>query len=71
MVGDCTAVEYRSDRTAVRYASDYFCAPRSGLRVPEDQSDPCIDAKRQLLEATDPEEIEVLERKVTIICDAG
>ncbi len=68
-VGDCAAVEYRADRTSVHYASDYFCASRSSAAPYPDESDPCTDAKRRLLEATDPEEIEILERKVSVICD--
>ncbi len=71
-VGDCAAINYRSDRTDVHYASDYYCAPHSQVAPAQpfpDESDPCLEAKRRLLEATDPAEIEVLERKVSIICD--
>lgn len=82
-LGDCAAVAYGRSETRVHYASDYYCrdggsyvpsgsrAAPPGLEVVEDApSDPCTEAKRRLLDATDPVEIETLERKVKLICDS-
>lgn len=67
-MGDCAAVEEGYDQTRVHYASDYFCRARPLGELSGDEDDPCLEAKRRLLEAEDPEQIELLERKVKLIC---
>lgn len=70
-LGDCAAVEEGLRETRVHYASDYYCRARSVDEIAAERrgDDPCTEAKRRLLDATDPEEIEVLERKVQLICE--
>ena len=75
-LGDCAAVQYTRSETLVHYSSSYFCEPpstRTG-RVEAiysdtgDDADPCLEARRRLLDETDPEQIELLERKIQSIC---
>lgn len=76
-LGDCAAVTYSTYETTVGYTSNYFCQPGSGRRGPGPaatttvaaEDDPCLEAKRRLLDATDEDEIAQLERKVELICN--
>lgn len=75
-LGDCAAVQYTRNETLVHYSSSYYCEPRStrtgrveAIRAdPESDADPCLEARRRLLEENDPEQIELLERKIQSIC---
>jgi hypothetical protein len=74
-VGDCVTVEQSGDLANIRRQSQTACEPAAREVVADlqdelvEDADECAEAKRLLLDATTPEEIEAFMARARILCD--
>jgi hypothetical protein len=74
-IGDCVAVEQRGDMANIRRLSPAACGEGSKEAVKEleeefkEEADECLDAKQLLLAAGADDDLDLLIRKIKILCD--